>query len=155
MLFVDSGAWLAWFHRRDQYHEIGVEVWKDVEEHARPLATSSLVVAESLNLLARRLGNRFAAEAARSIYRSEKLTLLRPDEADEMKALAYFEKYADQKVGFTDCVSFALMRRHRMERAFTFDRHFAQAGFDVVPGAFPGGAAGWIAETVEPYGEPG
>jgi hypothetical protein len=33
----------------------------------------------------------------------------------------------------TDCVSFALMRRHDLNRAFTFDRHFADAGFEVVP----------------------
>jgi predicted nucleic acid-binding protein len=25
------------------------------------------------------------------------------------------------------------MRRNRLERAFTFDRHFASAGFEIVP----------------------
>jgi hypothetical protein len=28
-----------------------------------------------------------------------------------------------------------LMRRHRLERAFTFDRHFIAAGFEVTPTA--------------------
>ncbi len=46
-----------------------------------------------------------------------------------------FAKFAGQKVSFTDCVSFSLMRRHGLNRAFTFDRHFADAGFELVPPA--------------------
>jgi len=36
-------------------------------------------------------------------------------------------------VSFTDCVSFSLMRRYKLSRVFTFDRHFAAAGFTVWP----------------------
>ncbi len=32
------------------------------------------------------------------------------------------------------CISFALMRRHRLGRAFAFDRHFLAAGFEVLSG---------------------
>ncbi|MGH7198974.1 MAG: type II toxin-antitoxin system VapC family toxin [Planctomycetaceae bacterium] len=59
--------------------------------------------------------------------------MLRPDAEHELEALGLFEKYADQQVSFTDCVSFVLMRRHHVRAAFTFDRHFAFAGFDVRP----------------------
>jgi predicted nucleic acid-binding protein len=48
-------------------------------------------------------------------------------------ALERFEKYADQNVSFTDCVSFVLMQKHGIRTAFSFDRHFAMAGFDVEP----------------------
>jgi predicted nucleic acid-binding protein len=51
---------------------------------------------------------------------------------DELDALRWMRKYADQRVTFVDCVSFALMRRHRIRAAFTFDRHFKQAGFEVI-----------------------
>ena len=33
-----------------------------------------------------------------------------------------------------DCVSFEVMRRRGITRAFAFDRHFADAGFELVPG---------------------
>ncbi len=88
---------------------------------------------ETLTLLARRADYRFASERGRRIYASEALTILRADEPTEKKALGFFEKFADQNVSFTDCVSFALMIQHGVERAFTFDRHFALAGFDVWP----------------------
>lgn len=39
------------------------------------------------------------------------------------------ENFADQGVGFTDCVSIVLMRKANLEQVFTFDGHFARAGF--------------------------
>ncbi len=88
---------------------------------------------ETLTLLARRADYRFAAERGRRIYASEAMTILRADEAVEKRALGFFEKFADQNVSFTDCVSFSLMNQHGIQRAFTFDRHFALAGFNVWP----------------------
>jgi predicted nucleic acid-binding protein len=41
--------------------------------------------------------------------------------------------FGDQAVSFTDALSFAVMRRMRIERAFSFDRHFALAGFELWP----------------------
>jgi len=51
---------------------------------------------------------------------------------DEMEAVRFLRKYADQGVSVTDCTSFVLMRRHRIATAFTFDRHFARAGFRTI-----------------------
>jgi predicted nucleic acid-binding protein len=74
-----------------------------------PVWTSSFVLDETFTLLARRSSYPFAA------------------------AVGFFRELADQQVSFTDCVSFALMRRYRLMRVFTFDRHFAAAGFTVWP----------------------
>jgi len=41
-------------------------------------------------------------------------------------------KYADKEISFTDCVSFAIMRRVGIRTAFTFDRHFRDAGFQII-----------------------
>ena len=38
--------------------------------------------------------------------------ILRPEADDELEALNLFRKLSDQRVSFTDCVSFALMRRY-------------------------------------------
>jgi predicted nucleic acid-binding protein len=144
MIFIDTNAWLGRLHPRDQYHRLASDTWREIALHEEPCSTSSLVLSELLTLLGRRVGHRSAAQRAREIYRSDAMAILRPTEDDEMKALAYFEKFADQGVSFADCVSFALMRRHRIKRVFTFDRHFALAGFEAVPGAVS--AAGWISE---------
>ena len=46
-----------------------------------------------------------------------------------MPVLNLFEKFADQEISFTDCVSFALMREADIQQAFSFDWHFERAGF--------------------------
>jgi predicted nucleic acid-binding protein len=85
--------------------------------------------------LARRTTYTFATERARSLLSSRLLTILRPAKEHELAALALFEKFADQEVSFTDCVSFALMREAGIKRAFAFDRHFELAGFERWPRA--------------------
>ena len=90
------------------------------------------MLCETITLLARRADYGFAVEKARLIHASAVLRLLRPTREDELLAVNWLEKFADQKVSFTDAVSFELMRRHRITRAFTFDRHFELAGFKVL-----------------------
>jgi hypothetical protein len=91
------------------------------------------VLDETITLLARRATYQFAAQRARNLYESTSLLILRPEDDDELAALEFFQKYADQNVSFTDCVSFVLMRKQDIKCAFTFDRHFRIAGFDVEP----------------------
>jgi uncharacterized protein len=43
--------------------------------------------------------------------------------------VALYRRYADKEWSLTDCISFAVMRRHRLDRALTADHHFTQAGF--------------------------
>lgn len=132
MVFVDTSVFLARYLRNDQFHGAALTIWRGLERSEARLYTSNFVLDETLTLLGRRANYAFAAERGAAIYASQALRILRPDEADERVALELFAKYADQRVSFTDAVSFALMRRHRLERAFSFDRHFAHAGFAVV-----------------------
>ena len=95
--------------------------------------TSNFVLDETFTLLARRSTHTFAVERARNLLGSTLLTILRPEEKEEVAALDLFQKYADQKVSFTDCVSFVLMDKRAIKSAFSFDRHFSLAGFAVEP----------------------
>lgn len=133
MIFVDTGAFLARYVEADQYHGAAVRAWRRLERSSGVLFTSSFVLDETLTLLGRRTTYAFAAGRADALYASRVLAILRPGVEDESAAVDLFRKFADQKVSFTDCVSFALMRRHKLKRAFTFDRHFADAGFEVWP----------------------
>jgi hypothetical protein len=49
------------------------------------------------------------------------------------KAWHIFEKSSDRGYSFTDCTSFALMDAEAIRNAFTFDKHFSQQGYNVVP----------------------
>ncbi|RLB16899.1 MAG: VapC toxin family PIN domain ribonuclease [Deltaproteobacteria bacterium] len=129
MIFIDTGALLARYFSRDQHHEAATRVWEKIKLKKESCFTSNFILDETFTLLARRAGYVFTAERAHRIYASRYMTILRPTDEDELKALEYFEKFAEHRVSFTDCVSFALMRRHKIRRVFTFDFHFRLAGF--------------------------
>ena len=84
---------------------------------------------EATALTERRLGH----EAARDLHGR----LLRPIEIvwvdRETHELALSAYLATSRVSLVDRVSFELMRRLRIERAFAFDRDFAEHGFELVP----------------------
>jgi predicted nucleic acid-binding protein len=44
-----------------------------------------------------------------------------------------FQRYDDKSYSLTDCISFEVMRRFNLTVALTFDHHFNQAGFMVLP----------------------
>lgn len=133
MIFIDTGALLARYLASDQYHHRARAAWRRLAKSRERCATSNFVLDEFFTLLGRHAGNKFSAARASNLYGSRLLLILRPTEADELAALAWFEKFSDQQVSFTDCISFALMRVNKIKRAFTFDMHFQLAGFTVWP----------------------
>lgn len=133
MIFIDTGAFLARYLVRDQHHSAAVDFWDELIHTEVPCFTTNLVLSETLTLLGRRATYRFAAERARHIYASSVLKIVRPDMGDETTALVLLEKYSEHDVTFCDCVSFVVMRRLGIENAFTFDRDFMIAGFNVRP----------------------
>lgn len=129
MIYIDTGAFLARYLSHDQYHVKAISCWKRLEQLNLPCLTSNFVLDETFTLLARRADYAFAAQRARVILSSDLLTILRPAEGEEYEALDLFEKYADQRVSFTDCISFVLMRRKNITQVFSFNQHFERAGF--------------------------
>ena len=84
-------------------------------------------------MLARQTTYEFAAARAQNLLPSQALIRRRPTPEDEQAAVAFFRTLADQRVSFTDCISWVLMHKNRLSRVFTFDRHVALAGFTVEP----------------------
>ncbi len=134
MIFVDTGAFLARHLKRDQHHDPALRGWRQLPKLSWRVHTSSFVLDETFTLLGRWASPGFAADRAEAILTSETLVILRPEAEDEFEALELLRKFGDQKVSFTDCVSFALMRRYGIAKAFGFDRHFVDAGFELWPG---------------------
>ena len=133
MIFIDTGAIVGRLVTRDQYHLAATDFWNELASAEVSCITTNLVMAEALTLVGRRTSYRFAAEQARELYSSDILRITRPTHTDEINAVNLFEKFSDQRVSFVDCVSFVVMRRHKVEEVFGFDQHFSSAGFVLKP----------------------
>lgn len=134
MIFVDTSAFLGAYNPRDQWHFEATAQFEELVRANETLVTSNFVLDETLTFLGRKMGYRYAARRGQALFGSGSIDILRPTRDEELLALHQFEKWADQRVSYTDCVSFVLMRAHKLYRVFTFDQHFQLAGFTVVPG---------------------
>lgn len=134
MIFLDTGAFIARYIKRDQYHNQAITHWRRLRRDRRPCYTTNFVLDETFTLLARRTNYEFAAIRAHNLLHSTSLIIWRSDHENELAAIDLFRKYADQQVSFTDCISFVLMRKYNVTHAFTFDEHFTYAGFQIEPG---------------------
>jgi len=134
VIYIDTGAFIARYLAGDQYHLEAVSLWHEIKTVQESCFTSNFVLDETLTLLGRRAGYGFAAERAENIYASKLITILRPTRQEEIKAIEFLRKYADQAVSFTDCISFVLMKNKKIRKVFSFDRHFQFAGFKIYPG---------------------
>ena len=135
-IFVDTGAYLALFHKADQRYQQACNAWQELEKQQRIIYTTNHIVDELATLLARRTEYAFAGRKIAQIYASELVIIESCNETDEQSALTLFQKYADQKVSFTDCLSFVVMRRLEIKQVFTFDYHFSLLGFNVFPSSY-------------------
>jgi predicted nucleic acid-binding protein len=133
VIFVDTGAFLARYLKNDQHHESSTRYWQIMASERAQCCTSTYVIAETLTLLSRRVNSTFAAAKGRAFYASQALHIFRSDPSTEVEALQILEKFADQDVSFTDCLSLALMRRHGISRVFSFDYHFTLFGCERLP----------------------
>ena len=129
-VFVDTSAWFAYVNAADPDHRRMREV---LDEAPPRLVTSTYVFDETVTLTQARLGHRRAVAVGRTLLDPAIVELLRVTPVDERAAWALFERRPDKSYSFTDCTSFVLMRRERIERAIALDAHFAQEGFAVLP----------------------
>ena len=93
------------------------------------MVTTSFVIAETHALYVARLGRDAAAVFLRDTDIIPAIAVVRPTEADELAARAIIYRFRDKAFSLTDAISFAVMERLHLERAFSFDRDFEQYGF--------------------------
>ncbi len=130
-LFVDTGAWYAYANRADPEHG---RVKAAITRFEGRLVTSNFIFDEVIGLcVARRRGHDAAARLGNVLLSPDVVDLVRVTPEDERAAWRLFLDRPDQAYSFTDCTSFALMRRLGLSHAATLDGHFLVEGFQVTP----------------------
>lgn len=130
---VDTGAWLAAFHQRDQYHARAAHALRQLRAARARLVVTNLILAELHRHLLYALGPVGAALHVETLLGDPLIDVVFADEALQRAAfMDWIHPYSDQSFTLTDAVSFAALRSESMEVAFTFDRHFAVAGFRTI-----------------------
>jgi len=128
-VFIDTGAWKAIYDKDDPFHRLANRTLADLRKKRSYLITSNFVVDETLTLLRIRVSYASAVEFGETLRASKVISIVQVETTIENEAWMIFKKYSDKDFSFTDCTSFAIMKRLAIERAFAFDDHFRQFGF--------------------------
>jgi predicted nucleic acid-binding protein len=119
----------------DRHNDRAAEVFPKVLKSYQRLITSNLVVAETYIILRLALGHGPAMIFMDSLRESPRIERVYATSDLDLEAGEMLRRYQDQDFSYTDAVSFALMRQRGISTAFTFDAHFATAGFACIPTA--------------------
>ncbi|NPV70628.1 MAG: PIN domain-containing protein [Firmicutes bacterium] len=132
--FVDTSALVALADRSDQYHKEAAAYAARTRGSVH-FVTTDYVLDETATRLRSSIGHTATVKFLRAIFDSPSFTVVTVEPEVWRQAWMLFEKYEDQPLSFTDCVTVAVMRGLSMETVFAFDRVFRRLGLSVVPEA--------------------
>jgi predicted nucleic acid-binding protein len=128
LVFMDSVGLLALWSESDQWHEAAGEAFAEITRKKDALLTTTFVMLECGNAVARRGFRQDANDLRERLEKSGKLVW--PTETDWKLAWQNYQRGEADAAGIVDHVSFVVMRRLGLAKAFTNDRHFRAAGFE-------------------------
>ena len=132
-LFVDTGGWMSLADERDPLHLECMRTRDGWLEQGGILVTSDYVMDETLTLIRMRIDIKAAERWWEQVAESPRVKWEWINTERAEKARAWFFRWKDKSFSFTDCTSFILMRELHINKALTGDRHFLEAGFEILP----------------------
>jgi predicted nucleic acid-binding protein len=130
-VFVDTSAFYALLDGDDSNHAAAAREWGRVLKANEVLFTSGFVLVETLALLQHRIGLEAVRAFVEDVY--PLLAVEWVGESDFEAGAASVLSAQRKELSLVDCVSFVLMRRLGVRRAFCFDQHFSEQGFQCEP----------------------
>jgi len=130
-VFLDTSALLAILNAGDRFHQPAKQVWEEVLSTETTLITSNYILLETIALLQ----HRFGMEAVR-LFENELSVIIDVawvDEATHRQGMSALLAANRRQLSLVDCTSFEIIRQGGVDKVFTFDPHFHEQGFDIIP----------------------
>jgi len=131
MILIDTSAFLAILSLRDQNHIIAKQIWDQFILKHESLITPNYLIVEALALIQNRLGMDAIRDFQEKMIPVVGIEWLTPQHHEEI--MNSFLLVNRRQLSFIDCACFYTIRRLGIQKVFTFDAHFAEQGFEVIP----------------------
>ena len=129
-VYLGTVGLLALWDESDQWHGGAQACFSELLACRADLVTSSFVLLECGNAAARRPYRSTVSRLRKQMEPGHRVIV--PAVEDWQAAWLAYERGEADSAGIVDHVSFAIMRRLRVARAFTNDGHFRAAGFETL-----------------------
>jgi uncharacterized protein len=131
-VFGDTSFFFALAAKRDPAHRPAVIAYEKLLRAGARVVTTDYIVDETLTLTKARIDAPTTLTLLDRIERSQAIDLELLGGDRFLDAKQYFRKHSDHGYSFTDCTSFVVMDELEIRAALTTDRHFKEAGFEVL-----------------------
>ncbi|HTR41889.1 MAG TPA: PIN domain-containing protein [Pseudomonadales bacterium] len=126
-VFLDTVGLLALWDESDQWHRPSTVSFSELLASRADLVTTSFVLLECGNAAARRPYRSAVSRLRKQMEITQCLVV--PTNEDWQSAWQAYERGEADNAGIVDQISFTIMRRLGISKAFTNDSHFRAAGF--------------------------
>lgn len=131
-IFVDTAFFKALIDPKDDFCAKAQLIWNGFLKSKPVLYTTNFILDEAYTLIRKRGGVLMAKDFFERWSNFDTgIKLIRVTVDDEKEVWKWFWKDWS-KLSYTDCTSFAVMKRLGLTRVATFDEHFQKAGFEVL-----------------------
>ena len=131
IMFVDTSVFLAILNQDDPNNHAASEQLADLVESGEELFCTNYILVEAYALLQSRLGMDAIRDFQKTILPSIKIIWL--GEEEHTRIVEKFISDNRRSLSFVDHSSFDAMRHKGIDTVFTFDKHFREQGFTVIP----------------------
>ena len=131
-VFLDTSGLIALTDKDDYWHSRAVEAWQTIVTNRREMVTTSLVLIELADGLAKVQFREVAIKLVDALTAAPGIEVVHVLPELESLAWKFYRERKDKNWGMTDCVSISLMTNRGMMDVFGLDHHFLQAGFNLL-----------------------
>ena len=132
-IFIDTGFIIALESVTDQNHKRALRQWNELLKDLPEMVATTYVIDEIVTFFNSRNRHAKAVEIGSRLMNSRSVQVIHVDKELFDKGWQYFQQHADKTYSMTDCISFVVMKEREIDSALSFDKHFTQAGFKVLP----------------------
>jgi predicted nucleic acid-binding protein len=130
-IFFDTGGIVAVLNKSDQFHKQAHLILEELKatKGGVILITTDYVLDELCSKFAKVSLRRTAVEFIDWFRSGKTRKVISVDEPLFLQAFEDYRSHVDKEWSLTDCISFIVMRREGITKAFATDSDFEQAGF--------------------------
>lgn len=129
--FIDASAFVALVYKKDAHHNSAIAIAKKLSQQDKIGVTTDFSLTEAYTVIKLRSGHNLAVAFDKIVKKRKGFIVIEGGKFFEQTRSAFI-KAKDKKYSFIDCLSFVIMKKRKITQAFTFDKHFKQAGFEII-----------------------
>ena len=131
-IFVDTSALIALGNTRDQFHQQAQEIFKELVLAKNRFITTNAIIFELTNAFSSVQYKSIAIKLIDMINNSKGWSIITIEDDLMTKGVNRFRKMLDKDWSLVDCISMIISEEIGINRIFSNDHHFEQAGFVIL-----------------------